>query len=236
MSLVVTNLSVDHGAIRAISGVSFTVESGKIAAVIGSNGAGKTTLLRTLSGLKSASHGSAQWNQHDLFSVKPEFNVRHGIAHVGEGKSVIAELSVEENLHLGAIWRKDKKEMKSTQLDVIELFPILGERIKQRADTLSGGERQMLAIGRALMSKPQLLLLDEPSLGLAPLVVEQIIQSINQLSRSTGLTVLLVEQNANTALAVADHGVLLALGKVVSDQPAEKMRADSALRSAYLVY
>ena len=236
MSLVVTNLSVDHGAIRAISGVSFTVESGKIAAVIGSNGAGKTTLLRTLSGLKSASHGSAQWNQHDLFSVKPEFNVRHGIAHVGEGKSVIAELSVEENLHLGAIWRKDKKEMKSTQLDVIELFPILGERLKQRADTLSGGERQMLAIGRALMSKPQLLLLDEPSLGLAPLVVEQIIQSINQLSRSTGLTVLLVEQNANTALAVADHGVLLALGKVVSDQPAAKMRADSALRSAYLGY
>jgi branched-chain amino acid transport system ATP-binding protein len=112
MSLVVNNLSVDHGAIRAISGVSFTVESGKIAAVIGSNGAGKTTLLRTLSGLKSASHGSAHWNDHDLFSVKPEFNVRHGIAHVGEGKSVIAELSVEENLHLGAIWRKNKKEMK----------------------------------------------------------------------------------------------------------------------------
>jgi branched-chain amino acid transport system ATP-binding protein len=236
MSLVVSNLSVDHGAIRAISGVSFTVESGKIAAVIGSNGAGKTTLLRTLSGLKSASHGSAQWNDHDLFSVKPEFNVRHGIAHVGEGKSVIAELSVEENLHLGAIWRKNKKEMKSTQLDVIELFPILGERIKQRADTLSGGERQMLAIGRALMSKPQLLLLDEPSLGLAPLVIEQIFQTIKSLRDQMALTVVLVEQNALGALEIADTGIALNLGKVVVADSAQSLLNDPAVRAAYLGY
>ena len=236
MSLVVSNLNVDHGAIRAISKVSFTVENGKIAAVIGANGAGKTTLLRTLSGLKSASTGSALWNQHDLLSVRPEFNVRHGIVHVGEGKSVVAELSVEENLHLGAIWRKNQKEMKATQLDVLELFPRLGERLKQRADTLSGGERQMLAIGRALMSKPQLLLLDEPSLGLAPLVVEQIFQTIKSLRDQMSLTVVLVEQNALGALEIADTGVALNLGKVVVEGSAQSMLNDPAVRAAYLGY
>jgi branched-chain amino acid transport system ATP-binding protein len=171
-----------------------------------------------------------------LFSVKPEFNVRHGIAHVGEGKSVIAELTVEENLHLGAIWRKDKKEMKSTQLDVIEIFPILGERIKQRADTLSGGERQMLAIGRALMSKPQLLLLDEPSLGLAPLVVEQIFQTIKSLRDQMGLTVVLVEQNAVGALEIADNGIALNLGQIVAQGSAQSLLNDPAVRAAYLGY
>ena len=236
MSLVVKNLIVDHGAIRAISGVSFTVETGKLSAVIGANGAGKSTLLRTLSGLNKATEGSAHWGEHNLLSGKPESHVRSGVSHVSEGKSVVAELTVEENLDLGALWRRNKKEATETKQQVIELFPRLGERLGQRADTLSGGERQMLAISRALVSRPKLLLLDEPSLGLAPLVVEQIIDSINILCRTTGLTVLLVEQNANTALGVADHGVLLALGKVVADRPAAELRADANLRAAYLGY
>jgi branched-chain amino acid transport system ATP-binding protein len=149
---------------------------------------------------------------------------------------VIAELTVEENLHLGAIWRKNKKELKSTQLDVIEIFPILGERLKQRADTLSGGERQMLAIGRALMSKPQLLLLDEPSLGLAPLVVEQIFQTIKSLRDQMSLTVVLVEQNALGALEIADTGIALNLGKVVVEGSAQSLLNDPAVRVAYLGY
>ena len=234
--LSIKNLEAGYGKVKVLHGINIEVPKGQVISLIGSNGAGKTTLLRTLSGLKSATHGSAQWNDHDLFSVKPEFNVRHGIAHVGEGKSVIAELSVEENLHLGAIWRKNKKEMKSTQSDVIELFPILGERIKQRADTLSGGERQMLAIGRALMSKPQLLLLDEPSLGLAPLVIEQIFQTIKSLRDQMSLTVVLVEQNALGALEIADTGIALNLGKVVVAGSAQSLLNDPAVRAAYLGY
>ena len=165
MSLRVKDLVVDHGAIRAITDVSFEVKPGELTAVIGANGAGKSTLLRTLSGLNKATSGSATWKDHNLLHGKPEQHVRQGVSHVSEGKSVVAELSVEENLDLGAIWRKNKKEAQESKAQVIELFPRLGERLSQQADTLSGGERQMLAISRALMSKPQLLLLDEPSLG-----------------------------------------------------------------------
>ena len=162
--LKVNNLTVDHGAIRAIHGISFSVEKGQLAAIIGSNGAGKTTLMRTLSGLKSAESGTATWLDHNLLHGKPEHHVRSGVSHVSEGKSVIAQLTVEENLDLGALWRRNSAEAKATKAEVFNLFPRLEERRKQLADTLSGGERQMLAIGRAYMSRPALLLLDEPSL------------------------------------------------------------------------
>jgi branched-chain amino acid transport system ATP-binding protein len=236
VSLIVNNLIVDHGAIRAITDVSFDVKSGELTAVIGANGAGKSTLLRTLSGLNKATAGSATWKGHNLLHGKPEHHVRRGVSHVSEGKSVVAELSVEENLDLGAIWRKNKKEAQESKAQVIELFPRLGERLSQQADTLSGGERQMLAIGRALMSKPQLLLLDEPSLGLAPLVVEQIFQTIRGIVDSMGLTVVLVEQNAMGALKIADSGVVLNLGKVVITGSAPDLIADPAVRAAYLGY
>ena len=236
--LIVNDLVTNYGHVRALDGVSFIANAGEITTVIGANGAGKSTLLRTISGLEKAKSGTIRWGDRDITNLAPEEIVRSGIAHVQEGHAVIPTFSVMENIEMGALFRrrKNSSDVKAAISEVLDLFPRLAERVKQSAGSLSGGERQMLAISRALVSRPKLLLLDEPSLGLAPLVVEQIIQSINQLSRSTGLTVLLVEQNANTALAVADHGVLLALGKVVSDQPAANMRADSALRSAYLGY
>jgi branched-chain amino acid transport system ATP-binding protein len=236
MSLIVRNLSVDHGAIRAIDNLSFIVEKRRLTAVIGANGAGKSTLLRTLSGLNQATSGKASWGDHNLLKGKAELHVRKGVSHVSEGKSVIPELTVEENLELGALWRRNKKEAEETKRYVLDLFPRLGERLKQRADTLSGGERQMLAIGRALMSKPQLLLLDEPSLGLAPLVVEQIFQTIRDIVNSSSMTVLLVEQNAMGALKIADIGVVLNLGKIAAIGPAADLIADPTIRAAYLGY
>ncbi|CAB4341523.1 MAG: ATP-binding cassette domain-containing protein [Actinobacteria bacterium] len=236
MTLNVSNLTVHHGAICAINQVSIAVPTGKLAAIIGSNGAGKTTLLRTISGLKNPTHGDITWNGQSISGIKPEMLVRRGISHVSEGKSVVPELSVRENLELGAIWRGNKKEAKESIDQVITIFPRLGERIEQRADTLSGGERQMLAIGRAIMAKPQLLLLDEPSLGLAPLVVEQIFQTIRQLATSMNLTVLLVEQNAMGALKIADLGIVLNLGKVVAVNHAQALIDDPAVRAAYLGY
>ncbi|CAN2213494.1 LivF ABC-type branched-chain amino acid transport systems, ATPase component [Candidatus Nanopelagicaceae bacterium] len=236
MSLHVRDLTVDHGAIRAIDGVSFSVETGKLTAVIGANGAGKSTLLRTLSGLNKATNGTATWSDHNLLHGKPESHVRSGVSHVSEGKSVIAELTVEENLDLGALWRGNRKEAAATKAEIIELFPRLGERLSQQADTLSGGERQMLAIGRALMSRPKLLLLDEPSLGLAPLVIEQIFQTIRGIVDSLGLTVVLVEQNAMSALKIADYGVVLNLGRVAINGSAQELIADPAVRAAYLGY
>lgn len=236
MSLNVSNLTVHHGAICAVNQVSLAVPTGKLAAIIGSNGAGKTTLLRTLSGLNKPTTGVINWMGETVTGVKPELLVRRGISHVSEGKSVIPELTVKENLELGAIWRKDAKEMKASLEETISIFPRLGERINQRSDTLSGGERQMLAIGRAIMSKPKLLLLDEPSLGLAPLVVEQIFQTIKDLTTQLRLTVVLVEQNAMGALKIADLGIVLNLGKVVAVDHAQKLIDDPAVRAAYLGY
>jgi branched-chain amino acid transport system ATP-binding protein len=227
---------VHHGAICAVNQVSLAVPTGKLAAIIGSNGAGKTTLLRTLSGLNKPTSGVVNWMGETITGVKPEKLVRRGISHVSEGKSVVPELSVRDNLMLGAIWRKDAKEAKQSLDEVIDIFPRLGERIEQRSDTLSGGERQMLAIGRAIMSKPKLLLLDEPSLGLAPLVVEQIFQSIKDLAVNMRLTVLLVEQNAMGALKIADLGIVLNLGKVVAVNHAQALIDDPAVRAAYLGY
>ena len=236
MSLIIQGLTVDHGAIRAINDVSFTVEKGRLSAVIGANGAGKSTLLRALSGLNSATAGTAEWSNHNLLHGKPEAHVRKGVSHVSEGKSVVAELTVEENLDLGALWRRNRREATESKNQAIELFPRLGERLSQRADTLSGGERQMLAIGRALMSKPELLLLDEPSLGLAPLVIEQIFQTIRGIVDSMGLTVVLVEQNAMGALKIADTAVVLNLGRVAATGSAADLIADPAVRAAYLGY
>ena len=236
--LEVKDLVTSFGSVVALDGISFTAHESKITTVIGANGAGKSTLLRTISGLEHPSTGSITWRGKSVIGMRPEDIVRAGIAHVPEGHAVISELSVEENMSMGSLFRrrKFKSDVDAAQDEMYELFPRLKERRKQLAGTLSGGERQMLAISRALVSRPQLLLLDEPSLGLAPLVVEQIIDSINILCRATGLTVLLVEQNANTALGVADHGVLLSLGKVVADRPAAELKADANLRAAYLGY
>ena len=236
MSLNVSNLTVHHGAICAVNQVSIAVPTGKLAAIIGANGAGKTTLLRALSGLNHPTNGSVMWKGEKIVGLKPEVLVRRGISHVSEGKSVIPELTVRENLELGAIWRRNAKESKESIDQVVSIFPRLGERIQQRADTLSGGERQMLAIGRAIMSKPQLLLLDEPSLGLAPLVIEQIFQTIRDLTTSMNLTVLLVEQNAMGALRIADLGIVLNLGRVVAVNHAQALIDDPAVRAAYLGY
>jgi branched-chain amino acid transport system ATP-binding protein len=234
LSLVVENLTIDHGAIRAINNVSFTVATGQLAAVIGANGAGKTTLLRTLSGLKESKSGSATWNGKSILGARPEDLARSGIMHVSDGKSVIAELSVKENLALAGLWRKDKKDVAVVTSEVVDLFPVLGQRMSQASGSLSGGERQMLAIGRALIARPKLLLLDEPSLGLAPLIIEQIFQTIKTLVAKMDLTVVLVEQNAMGALKIADEGIVLNLGSVVAVDSAQTLLNDPAVRAAYL--
>ncbi len=236
--LKVSGLTTKFGSVTAVNDISFTAQESKITTVIGANGAGKSTLLRTISGLEKPLQGSITWNGKNLVGEKAESIVRLGVAHVPEGHAVISELSVAENIAMGGLFRRraHKADLALATNEAYELFPRLHERRQQLAGTLSGGERQMLAIARALVARPKLLLLDEPSLGLAPLVVEQIIETISKLCRETGLTVLLVEQNANTALGVADHGILLALGKVVADRPAVELRADASLRAAYLGY
>ena len=236
MTLIIKDLSVSHGAMPALNNVSFEVPEGKIVAVIGANGAGKTTLLRTISGLMKPNNGSISWQGNEISGQRPEQIVRSGMAHVSEGKSVVPELTVKENLLLGSLWRKNRDESVNTLASVYKLFPRIEERLSQRADTLSGGERQMLAIGRAMMSKPNLLLLDEPSLGLAPLVVAQIFQTISLLSKEMGLSVVLVEQNAMGALETSDFGVVLNLGKLVTQGAANDLLNDSAVRAAYLGY
>ena len=232
----IQNINKKFGKLAVLQDINLSFHKGQCIALIGPNGCGKTTLLRTLSGLNKATEGSATWDELNILHSKPERLVRHGISHVSEGKSVIPELTVKENLELGAIWRKNGKEMKESLDQVVTIFPRLGERISQRSDTLSGGERQMLAIGRAIMSKPKLLLLDEPSLGLAPLVVEQIFQTIRDLTTEMRLTVLLVEQNAMGALKIADLGIVLNLGKVVAVNHAQALIEDPAVRAAYLGY
>ena len=232
--LRISNLTVNHGAITALSDVSFEAPVGKITSVIGANGAGKTTLLRALSGLLKPTDGSATWLDKNILNRKPEQLVRAGIVHISDGKSVITELTVAENLTLGGIWRRDKAEVVKITNEVLEIFPRLQERLTQRANTLSGGERQMLAIGRALIAQPKLLLLDEPSLGLAPIIIEQIFSVISRLRSEFGMTVLLVEQNAFSALDIADIGVVLNLGKVVTTGSAKSIKEDPELAKAYL--
>ena len=232
--LEVRNFSVDYGAVRAIHDLSFEILPGELLAVIGANGAGKSTLMRALGGLISPSSGEATWNGISLLGKKPEDLVRLGINLISEGKSVIPELTVSENLTLGGLWRRDKLDVKAALQETLDIFPVLASRLNQRADLLSGGERQMLAIGRALISRPKLLLLDEPSLGLAPLIIEQIFLAIELLRHQLGLTVLLIEQNAMSALQIADRGLILHLGALVTSGPPSELIADPQLRAAYL--
>jgi branched-chain amino acid transport system ATP-binding protein len=229
--LEIEKLTTDYGPVRAVDGVTLAVEEGSITAVLGANGAGKTTLLRTISGLERPSDGHVLLDGEDLLGVRVEDIVRRGLAHVPEGRGVIAELSTDENLRLGGLWRGADTAALS---DIYELFPPLRERHSELAASLSGGERQMLSIGRALMANPRVLLLDEPSLGLAPIVTAQIMQLISTLATERGLAVLLVEQNARSALSIADRGVVLNLGRVVADGPAEELAADEGLKTAYL--
>lgn len=235
-ALVIEDLSASYGPIRALNGVTFNVPEGAITAVLGANGAGKTTLLRTITGLVRPDKGTARYSGNDLARMEVAEHVRHGVAHVPEGRGVIAELTVEENLRLGGLFRRDRAGIRQSVTEVLALFPPLAERRRRSAHTLSGGERQMLAVGRALVAQPHLLLLDEPSLGLAPRVTAQIMALLRKLVDEQRLTVLLVEQNARSALSVADRAVVLALGRVVMDDTASAVGANEALRHHYLGY
>jgi branched-chain amino acid transport system ATP-binding protein len=218
-----------YGPVRALSGVDLTVPEGSLTAVLGANGAGKTTLLRTVSGLVRPVSGSVVFDGRDITGLAPDRIARLGLGHVPEHGGVITELTVRENLRLGGLWRR------ASSLDlVLALFPPLEARLGSQASTLSGGERQMLAIGRALMGRPRLLLLDEPSLGLAPMVTAAIMRVLRDLRADSGLTVLLVEQNARSALSVAEHAYVLTLGRVTSSGPAADLLADPHLQEAYL--
>jgi branched-chain amino acid transport system ATP-binding protein len=228
----VEELSVSYGAVQALRGVSFRADTGRITAVLGANGAGKTTLLRTISGLKEPTKGTIHFDETSLVHSKPENIARLGVGHVPEGRGVISEFTVEENLRLGAMTAK--VDLSKGLVEQYELFPVLGERRKQHAAKLSGGERQMLAMARALIAQPSVLLLDEPSLGLAPLVTAQLMHTIRELCTSKHLTVILVEQNATSALRIADHAVILYLGRVVADDVAATVAADANLRQYYL--
>jgi len=232
--LEIKGLTARYGPVTALNGVDVSVPQGKITAVLGANGAGKTTLLRTISGLHPARSGRIAWDKRELTGLAPDRIARGGVAHVPEGGGVITELTVDENLRLGALWRRDRADRAAARRAMYELFPALAARSAKPASTLSGGERQMLAIGRALMSRPGLLLLDEPSLGLAPLITARIMGILRDLRATTGLTVVLVEQNAHSALSIADRGYVLALGRVVAVDTAAELLADDGLRHAYL--
>ncbi|WP_431882896.1 ABC transporter ATP-binding protein [Micromonospora gifhornensis] len=227
-------LACGYGPVPVLHGVDLWVPTGTITAVIGANGAGKTTLLRTLSGMLRPSAGRILFDGQDLRGTPVEQLVRRGVAHVPEGRGVIGELTVAENLRLGALWRRDRRDAARALDEVYQLFEPLARRRRHLGHQLSGGERQMLALGRALVARPRLLLLDEPSLGLAPRVVAQTMALLRRLRDDTGLTVLLVEQNVRSALAVADQGIVMSLGRVVLAAPAERLRDDADLRHAYL--
>lgn len=235
--LEVRGLSAGYGHVRVLHDFDLTIEPGSITAVLGANGAGKTTLLRSLSGLLRPSAGSVSFEGTDLADVPVEQLVTMGVAHVPEGRGVITELTVDENLRLGGLWRRGANAAKDTAAAVAEVYDLFGSLAERRnfhGHQLSGGERQMLALGRALVAKPSLLLLDEPSLGLAPAVTARIMALLLRLRDEMGLTVLLVEQNVRSALAIADRGVVVALGRVVAEGPAAELQADDNLRRTYL--
>jgi len=232
--LEVSNLTVAYGGIVALDQVSFSVPDGSITTVLGANGAGKTTLVRTISGLVKARHGSVLLGEQQLLGRSPEAIARLGVGHVPEGHGIISELTVDENLRLGGLWRRERNDQRVAIEEAYELFPPLLTRRGLQASNLSGGERQMLSIGRALVARPTALLLDEPSLGLAGALLALIMQRLQTLVATRGLTVLLIEQNARSALSVADQAVVLSLGKVVLTDSADRLAGDDALRHAYL--
>ena len=231
--LEIKDIEVFYGVIQAIKGISFEVNEGEVIALIGANGAGKTTILHTITGLLSPKKGSVIFEGKDITKVPAHKIVSLGMAHVPEGRRVFAELSVYQNLKMGAYTRKDKAEIAQTLEMVYKRFPRLEERKNQLAGTLSGGEQQMLAMGRALMSHPKLLMLDEPSMGLAPILVEQIFEIIQGLHKA-GTTILLVEQNAQAALSVADRGYVLETGKIVTSGSGQELLDSPAIKKAYL--
>lgn len=231
--LKVENLSVHYGAINALKNITFQVNEGEIITLIGSNGAGKTTTLHGISNIIKKSSGSVLFCDEDITNLEPDQIVRKQLIQVPEGRRVFAEMTVKENLEMGAYTRKDKIGIKQDLEKVFTLFPRLKERIKQFAGTLSGGEQQMLAMGRALMSNPRLLLLDEPSMGLAPILVDEIFSIIQEINK-TGTTILLVEQNAFKALSIANRAYILETGSIVSSGNASDLIKDDAVKSAYL--
>ena len=232
--LEVRNLSVSYGAIAALHGVSLSVKAGAIVTLIGGNGAGKTTTLRAISGLTPALGGEVIYEGRNITKLPPQEIVKLGLAHVPEGRMVFANLTVLENLQMGAYLRSDRAGIAKDMEYVFGIFPRVREREKQVSGTLSGGEQQMLAIGRALMSKPRFLMLDEPSLGIAPLLVKTIFEKIVEINREQGITILLVEQNANLALEISHHGYVLETGRIILADASAALRKNPQVKSAYL--
>jgi branched-chain amino acid transport system ATP-binding protein len=232
--LSIRNIETFYGAVLALRGVSLDVEKGKIVTILGANGAGKTTLLKTISGVMDPEKGKIEFQGEEIQGMEPSRIVRKGIVHVPEGREIFPFLSVEENLMMGAYTRKDKQNLLNDLEMVYGYFPILKERYSQQAGYLSGGQQQMLAIGRGLMSKPVLMLLDEPSLGLSPLLVQEIFAIIKRLNKEQNVTILLVEQNANVALKAADYGYVLEIGRIVMDDTADNLLASEDVQEFYL--
>ncbi|MFZ4297142.1 ABC transporter ATP-binding protein [Streptomyces cinereoruber] len=231
--LEVEDLRVAYGKIEAVKGISFSVEAGQVVALIGTNGAGKTTTLRTLSGLIKPTAGRITFDGQELNGIPAHKVVSLGLAHSPEGRHIFPRLSIEENLRLGAFLRKDKAGIERDIQKSYDLFPILGERRKQAAGTLSGGEQQMLAMGRALMSEPKLLMLDEPSMGLSPIMMQKIMETIETL-KSEGMTILLIEQNAQAALSLSDYGYVLEVGTIKLSGTGQALLVDDDVRKTYL--
>jgi branched-chain amino acid transport system ATP-binding protein len=232
--LEVKDLEVAYGSITALHGISLKVEKGKIVTLIGSNGAGKSTTLRAISGLRRVRKGKILFEGQEITNRPPHRIVGHGLTQVPEGRMIFPNLTVLENLQMGAFRQKDKQEFRKDSEYVFQIFPRLKEREKQVAGTLSGGEQQMLAIGRALMSKPRYLMLDEPSLGIAPILVKTIFSKISEINQQLGITILLVEQNANLALEISDYGYVLETGRIILQDESAKLRTNSLVREAYL--
>ncbi len=232
--LSVENLHVSYGSIKALHGVSLKVPAGKIVTLIGANGAGKSTTLRALSGLVKSTAGTIRYDGQDITGLAPHKIVSRGLCHVPEGRMVFTNLTVRENLAMGAFLQKDKAWIAQQTDYVFHLFPRLKEREHQAAGTMSGGEQQMLAIGRALLGKPKFLMLDEPSLGIAPLLVKSIFERIVEINREQGLTILLVEQNANLALDVSHYGYVLETGSILLEGPSAELKANPRVQEAYL--